>query len=58
MKTWSKSADESGEMIQYVGGQIGFKCKGKIEIYETEPEQPPKEEPFGYDINFSPYDSE
>jgi len=58
MKTWSKSADESADMIKYVAGQIGFECKGKIEIYETEPNEPPKEEPFGYGINFTPYDSE
>tara|TARA_R100001132_G_C3256401_1_gene81890 strand:+ start:313 stop:627 length:315 start_codon:yes stop_codon:yes gene_type:complete len=58
MKTWSNSADESTDMIQYVGGQIGFECNGKIEIYETEPTEPPKDEPFGYEINFAPYDSE
>ena len=58
MKTWSSSEDESADMIQYVGEQIGFECKGEIQIYETEPTEPPKDEPFGYGINFTPYDTE
>ncbi|WP_216362744.1 hypothetical protein [Formosa algae] len=58
IKTWSKSADESSEMIQFIARQIGFEFRGKIEIYKTEPIEPPREEPFGYGINFKPYDSE
>ncbi len=57
MKTWSNSADESADMIQYVGGQIGFECTGRIEVYETDPTEPPRDEPFGYGINFKSYDS-
>ncbi len=57
MKTWSNSSDESAEMIVAIGREIGFTVTGKIQIYETEPIQPPKDEPFGYDINFTPFDS-
>jgi len=49
-------ADESADMLRNIGEQIGFDATGKIEIYETDPEQPPKEHPFGYDINFTPHD--
>ncbi len=56
MKTWAVDADESADMLRVIGGQIGFDATGEIQIYETEPEQPPKENPFGYDINLTPYD--
>jgi len=56
IKTWATDADESADMLRNIGEQIGFDATGKIEIYETDPEQPPKEHPFGYDINFTPYD--
>lgn len=58
MKTWASSADESADMIQAIGGQIGFKVTGRIEVYETEPIQPPRNNPYGYDINFTPFDSD
>jgi hypothetical protein len=56
IKTWATDADESADMLRVIGSQIGFEATGGIEIYETEPEQPPKDNPFGYDINFTPYD--
>ena len=55
MKAWATDADESADMISFIGNKIGFEITGKIEIYETEPEQPPRERPFGYGINFTPY---
>ena len=55
MKTWSSSSDESADMVVSIGRQIGFTVTGKIEIFETEPEQPPSENPHGYSINFTPY---
>ena len=57
MKTWASSADESADMIQAIGEQIGFTVTGDVQIYETEPAQPPRDNPFGYDINFTPFDS-
>jgi hypothetical protein len=56
IKVWATDADESADMLRVIGGQIGFEAIGEIQIYETEPEQPPKDNPFGYDINFTPYD--
>ena len=56
MKTWSSSTDESIDMIRVIGEQIGFKITGKIYVYDnTEPSQPPRDDPYGYDINFTPY---
>lgn len=55
IKTWATDAGESADMLRVIGGQIGFKATGKVQVYETEPTQPPKENPFGYDITFTPY---
>lgn len=55
MKTWAADPAESGDMIQAIGRQIGFDVTGRIEIYETEAVQPPRENPFGYDIGFTPF---
>ena len=56
IKVWATSEDEAFDMIQSIGDQIGFSVTGKIELLETDPEQRPAEEPFGYDINFTPFD--
>lgn len=58
MKTWASSTDESADMIQVIGEQIGFTVTGRIHIYETEPTEPPRENPYGYDINFTPLGSD
>jgi hypothetical protein len=55
MKVWASSHDEAIDMVQSIGEQIGFTVTGKIEIFTTSPEQPPEENPYGYDIKFSPY---
>ena len=55
MKAWASSMDESALMIQDIGQQIGFEVTGEIQIYETEPEQPPRDNPHGYDIQFTPF---
>ena len=54
IKTWASSADESGDMARSIGEQIGFRVTGKILIYDTDPTEPPKDEPYGYDITFTP----
>jgi len=56
MKGWATDTNEAVEMIQFVGEKIGFSVTGKIQVYETEPDDPPREKPFGYDISFVPYD--
>lgn len=56
MKAWAVDADESIDMIQAIGKQIGFTVDGKIHVHDTEPGQPPRDRPYGYDISFTPYD--
>lgn len=56
MKTWATDANESADMIQVIGRQIGFSVDGEIEVYASEPEQPPGANPHGYEIRFTPYD--
>ncbi|KFL36246.1 hypothetical protein [Arenimonas donghaensis] len=58
MKAWAPDADESCAMIRAIGRQIGFTASGPVEIYETEAEKPPGENPYGYDIGFVPYDAD
>lgn len=55
MKTWALDTDESADMLKVIGAEIGFKIDGEIEIYETEPVEPPRVNPYGYDITFTPY---
>ncbi|MET0637953.1 MAG: hypothetical protein ABWZ25_18115 [Chitinophagaceae bacterium] len=56
MKAWVPSDDEAVDMIRSIGGQIGFDVSGKIEIYHTDPQEPPSESPSAYDIMFTPFD--
>lgn len=58
MKAWAADSAEAAEMVAAIGRQIGFDVTGKIEIYETAPDQPPREGPHGYAIAFVPYDPE
>lgn len=55
MKTWAVDEYQSIDMIKVIGDQIGFVVTGKTYIYNTEPESHPKDKPYGYDINFTPY---
>src|SRR5262245_51926328 len=56
MKTWASSADESAHMVRVIGEKIGFQVTGNTQVYDTEPTEPPRPNPFGYDISFTPFD--
>jgi len=56
IKVWATDIEESPYMVKSVGSQIGFNVTGEIQIYKTEPEQPPRDNPFGYDIQFTAYE--
>ncbi len=58
MKVWSSTDEEAFDMIRVIGEQIGFRVTGKIYLYNTEPAEPPGENPHGYDINFTPFKDE
>ncbi len=56
MKMWASSIDEASDMMVVIGKQIGFSVTGRIYVYETEPDAPPRDKPSGYDIQFTPFD--
>jgi len=43
-------------MIEAFSPQLGFRVTGRIQIYETEPSEPPRDKPFGDGIGFTPYE--
>ena len=58
VKVWALDDDMAGDMACYIADDIGFKVKDSehsVLIYDTEPKQPPRDKPYGYDINFHPY---
>lgn len=55
MKAWASSSEEAGDMIRVIGEQLSFSITGRTYVYDTEPEQPPRENPNGYDIHFTPF---
>ena len=57
LKVWSLDQDEASEVARVIGRNIGFNANGKIEIYTTDPEQPPSDKPSAYGVNFTPYDN-
>ena len=56
MKSWATDYDQAQDMIEYIGRQIGFKVDGSIECYDTDPSEPPRDNPYAYDISFSGYE--
>jgi hypothetical protein len=54
-KMWATSSDEATDMMQSIGRDIGFAVTGRIQIYDSEPAEPPGESPHGYDIQFTPF---
>lgn len=56
MKAWATDADEAMDMIRTIAPRVGFQVEGKIYVYETEAEEPPRETPHGYSLKFTRYD--
>ena len=55
MKMWAENSEQAADMITVIGGSIGFQVTGKIEVFDTPPEDPPEEQPYGYSIKFTPF---
>lgn len=55
MKVWAESTAQSADVFQTIATQIGFVITDDIQVYETDPEEPPGENPSGYDIRFTPF---
>lgn len=56
IKIWATDTQEAANIFFDLGEQIGFIPFKDVEVYDTEAVQPPRENPYAYDISFSPYD--
>ena len=45
----------AADMVRVIGKDIGFTVTGRTQVYTTEPNRPPRSDPFGYDISFHPF---
>jgi hypothetical protein len=55
IKIWATSMEESADVFSAIASEIGFNITGNIDIFTSEPKQPPQENPYGYDINLTPF---
>lgn len=58
IKLWAESADHAIALTRSIAVRHGFDASGRIQIYQTEPDEPPREHPHGYGISFHAYDEE
>jgi hypothetical protein len=56
IKVWAADDEEAVDMLVAIGRDVGFSATGRIHIYSTAPEQPPGENPYGYDLGFNQYE--
>jgi len=56
MKLWAETQTEAIEMTRAIGRKIGFRVTGRIQLYTTEPDEPPREQPYAYGVNFHAYE--
>ncbi|MGK9051013.1 hypothetical protein QTA58_20355 [Neorhizobium sp. CSC1952] len=52
---WAKDSEEATDMLVTIGPQVGFSAMGRIYVYVTDPQQPPRENPHGYGLSFHQY---
>ena len=55
MKAWAKDAEQAADMIVSIGQRLGFRTDGELQVFVTSPEEPPEDEPYGYDVQFTSY---
>ena len=58
IRTWATDAAQSAQIIQFFGSELGYEITEDIQIYETDPERPPKDQPYGYGINVTPFEND
>jgi hypothetical protein len=56
IKVWARDQEEAVRMLAVIGRDVGFSATGEVNVYLTDPEQPPGEHPSGYDLGFSQYE--
>ena len=55
-KIWALSETDAADTFQMMGDKVGFYVDQTIEVFKTEPDEPPTDYTYGYDIGFIPYD--
>lgn len=58
IKVWAESPDEAFAITRSVAHDVGFVQDGRMHLYSTDPDEPPKDEPLVYYIRFTPYDED
>lgn len=53
IKIWAIDYDEAADIVELIAKQVEFTITGKIEVFDTEPQEPPRQEPYGYDLGFT-----
>jgi hypothetical protein len=53
IKIWATTYDDAADLVESVAEQIGFVITGQIEVFDTEPQEPPKQNAYGYDLGFT-----
>ncbi|MCV9965484.1 hypothetical protein OIU34_26760 [Pararhizobium sp. BT-229] len=58
MKAWALDSEQAADMVVTIGQHLGFESTGEIQLYDTDPEEPPGEKPRAYNLNFHQYSRE
>jgi hypothetical protein len=53
IKMWAATYDDAADLVESVARQVCFTITGKIELFDTEPQEPPREDAYGYDVDFT-----
>jgi hypothetical protein len=55
IKVWASDQQEAVNMLAAIGRDVGFDASGEVSVYITDPQQPPKDVSYGYDLDFHQY---
>ncbi|MBP1856562.1 hypothetical protein [Rhizobium herbae] len=55
MRVWALDDEQAVDMLVSIGQRVGFDATGEIRLYDTDPEEPPSDEPRAYKLNFHQY---
>ncbi len=56
IKAWAPDQAAAADMMISLANRLGFKITKSVDLYETEPARPAQDQPYAYDIQFTPYD--
>lgn len=55
LKVWATGTEQAADMIVSIGDAQGFKIADNVDVYATAPDRAPQDQPYAYDLNFTPY---